>query len=120
MGRKSIAVRCPGVKHNCINRLVSNWPLVVFIMVPPWDAKPVAADPPWLGLGLRLGLELEPELRPEFLPPPAALLDNFPTIQTSHGAKHHLPRSDDRPRRWPRKITDGRVFDSSFPRQVDV
>jgi hypothetical protein len=71
MGRKSIAVRCPGVKHNCINRLVSNWPLVVFIMVPPWDAKPVAADPPWLGLGLRLGLELEPELRPEFLPPPS-------------------------------------------------
>jgi hypothetical protein len=77
MGRKSIAVRCPGVKHNCINRLVSNWPLVVFIMVPPWDAKPVAADPPWLGLGLRLGLELEPELRPEFLPPPSRTFGQF-------------------------------------------
>ena len=60
-------------------------------MVPPWDAKAVAADPPQLGLGLGLGLE--PELRPEFFPPPSRTRDNFPMIQRSYGAKHHLPAS---------------------------
>ena len=79
-----------------------------------------------LGTGLDLDVDLDLDLDLNlnsdlsFCPRPAALLDNFPTIQTSHGAKHHLPRSDDRPRRWLRKTTDGRVFDSSFPRPVDV